>query len=132
MIERFAKLRPALAGNGALAMLSSDVRVGDAMLSSEFYGDRNAEVWIVTEIRKTRAGYLRLTGRNVITGEERKDSTKPDWYVPVLPRDYCDEDGSQMKCSDCGRPTFYDYVTEDYRHVSEPERGCFLIPAEVA
>lgn len=33
-------------------------------------------------------------------------------------------------CEDCGRSTFYDYKREDYRHATEPERGCFLIAAD--
>jgi hypothetical protein len=35
------------------------------------------------------------------------------------------------ECNDCGRPAFYDYEVEAYRHVEEPERGCFLIAAEI-
>lgn len=34
-------------------------------------------------------------------------------------------------CNDCGRPTKYDYELERYRHLEEPERGCFLIRPEI-
>jgi hypothetical protein len=34
-------------------------------------------------------------------------------------------------CNDCGRPIVWDEGRQDYRHAEEPERGCFLIAAEV-
>jgi hypothetical protein len=33
-------------------------------------------------------------------------------------------------CSDCDRPIYDDDGTGQYRHLIEPERGCFLIRAE--
>lgn len=45
-------------------------------------------------------------------------------------RDYLDDEGQPMTCGDCGRATYYDYGDEAYHHDNEPERGCFLIPAE--
>lgn len=55
--------------------------------------------------------------------------------MPRTGRDFygSDEDeaaGERMRCNDCGRPIFYDYADEDYHHVDEPERGCFLIGPE--
>jgi hypothetical protein len=41
-----------------------------------------------------------------------------------------DEDGGPLACADCGRRMAYDYRRESYRHLIEPRRGCFLIPAE--
>lgn len=38
----------------------------------------------------------------------------------------------ELKCGDCGRKIFYDEVADDYRHTEDPERGCFLIPAELS
>lgn len=36
----------------------------------------------------------------------------------------------RMACNDCGRPIRYDGKAEVYRHLVEPERGCFLIAPE--
>lgn len=45
-------------------------------------------------------------------------------------RDYYNESGERQRCPDCGRFTFYDESESRYRHVTEPDRGCFLISAE--
>lgn len=34
---------------------------------------------------------------------------------------------AQALCNDCGRPV--DYVDDQYVHLIDAERGCFLIPA---
>jgi hypothetical protein len=44
----------------------------------------------------------------------------------------CIDADADQPCGDCGRPVYYDYERSDYRHRTEPERGCFLIRAEVA
>jgi len=33
-------------------------------------------------------------------------------------------------CEDCGRPIYWDEQTGDFRHKTDPERGCFLIAGE--
>lgn len=48
-------------------------------------------------------------------------------------RDYYEDDDESglevpIRCSDCGRPAYYDYADEQYKHAVEPGRGCFLIP----
>lgn len=43
-------------------------------------------------------------------------------------RDYYDPDtDAPLVCGDCGQPTFYDFVVEDYRHAILRSVGCFLI-----
>ena len=44
--------------------------------------------------------------------------------------DWQDDEGEPLECGDCKRSTFYNYADEAYHHAHEPERGCFLIPAE--
>jgi hypothetical protein len=43
-----------------------------------------------------------------------------------------DTNGSRLHCGDCSRPMAYDYRSEEYRHLVNPTRGCFLIPPEIA
>lgn len=45
-------------------------------------------------------------------------------------RDHFDDNDKPMVCEHCGRPIYYDYADEAYHHAVEPQRGCFLIPAE--
>jgi hypothetical protein len=42
------------------------------------------------------------------------------------------EDSDERTCEDCGRSIRYDNAREAWRHVAEPERGCFMIEAEPA
>lgn len=42
-------------------------------------------------------------------------------------------DSDELLCGDCERRIYYDYgQPERYRHLTEPERGCFLIPSEAS
>jgi hypothetical protein len=40
------------------------------------------------------------------------------------------EQRARESCEDCGRPIYWDEKAGDFRHVTEPERGCFLISAQ--
>lgn len=53
------------------------------------------------------------------TAEDREGAQPGDEDIPLT-------------CSECGRPTCYDYdpTIERYRHLVRPETGCFLIPPE--
>lgn len=60
---------------------------------------------------------------------EKADNRGPK-SKDVYESDVDEETGTLMTCIDCGRHIFYDYMDEQYHHSTEPERGCFLIPAE--
>lgn len=36
----------------------------------------------------------------------------------------------ELACFECGRKIFWDEADQHYHHLTEPERGCFLIPPE--
>lgn len=37
----------------------------------------------------------------------------------------------ELVCDDCRRKMFWDEADQSYHHLTEPERGCFLIPPEI-
>lgn len=51
--------------------------------------------------------------------------------TPHNQEDRFDDEGQPLVCGDCNRPMYYSYADEAYHHDVNPERGCFLIPAEV-
>jgi hypothetical protein len=70
----------------------------------------------------------------VRSGESvKKIGERMSWIDPSWKRiDYHDAEVPEvpMTCSDCGRPTLYDYRDEAYHHAVDAQKGCFLIPAE--
>lgn len=53
--------------------------------------------------------------------QDREDDRDDD-------REHFDDDGEF--CGDCSRATVWDEKMMQYRHLDEPERGCFLIRPE--
>lgn len=41
-----------------------------------------------------------------------------------------DREAAREPCEDCGRLIYWDAQAGDFRHKTEPERGCFLISAQ--
>ena len=55
----------------------------------------------------------------------------PGVFAPVAAARPTVEDDTEP-CGHCQRPTYWDYAEDRRRHAVDPERGCFLIPAEAA
>lgn len=100
------------------------VRLGEVKLSSVHPDDHNGIHYSVGEIlnleavlaeRFVPAGFI-ADGKWTVQANDLVS-----WVVEV----------DAELCNDCRRPITYDYSTESYRHLENPERGCFLIRAEL-
>lgn len=61
----------------------------------------------------------------------RPNALPRTWRLDIDYFDHDDTGGRISKvCSDCGRPSFYDYADQHYHHATDAATGCFLIPAE--
>lgn len=80
----------------------------------------NAEIAIVTVISKPVSARIPVvtSAYNAAKAFAAADSS------------FDSDEAIRVMCEDCGRPIFWDEEAGDYRHASEPERGCFLIAAE--
>ena len=96
----------------------------------EAHPDPDAQVIIITRRGEDHA---RCNVVEVWGGESFFDVRENDVFTLEVDLDVGDGNGEPpLECPDCGRPTVYDDATETYRHIDEPERGCFLIAPESA